>query len=311
MKKRRIDQFNLWPQTLTSDAEEKFKIRLGNTELSELFFPYELPNTSDKHLHICVSYMLDALDSLPLRPDHAFDWIWRSFEYLTSQAIGGQGNITNELRNIVCPAIDGLFLLEKDVSDAFFELTENIPFQTCEYLLKRICESGPYSYTTSNQIQLSSYAKRLLFSNGNPPVISTSLQTILEFLSTNYDYKNMKDRRNGASLIRRIIRLERVSLQSSFVQLTKSEVLFFLVSGLGYAFRNDRAHAKSIAPFRSSAASITTYAHCWFMFLLFYKITFALLHTPNSPIVLTGPLAVNFRKNNTAYSRLFGDHLNN
>ncbi|MBC8786286.1 hypothetical protein [Pseudomonas fluorescens] len=310
MKKRRIDQFNLWPQTLVSDAEEKFKVRLGDIELSELFFPYELPDTNDKHLHVCVSYMLDALDSLPLRPDHAFDWIWRSFEYLTSHAIGGQGNITNELRNTVCPTVDGFFSLEEDVSDAFFELTEKIPFQTCEYLLKRICESGPYSFTGAQQNSLSSYAKRLLFSTGNPPVISTSLQTVLEFLSQNYDYANMQDRRNGASLIRRIIRLEKVSLNSSFVQLTKSEVLFFLVSGLGYAFRNDRAHAKSIAPFRSSTASITTYAHCWFMFLLFYEITFILLHTPNSPIILNGPIAINFRKNNTAYFRLFGDYIN-
>lgn len=310
MKQRRIDQFNLWPQTLVSDAEEKFKIRLANTELSELFFPYKLPDTNDRHLHVCVSYMLDALDSLPLRPDHAFDWIWRSFEYLTSHAIGGQGNLTNELRSTVCPAVDGFFSSDQDVSDAFFELTTKIPFQTCEYLLKRICESGPYSFTAGQQNPLSSYAKRLLFANGNPPVVSTSLQSVLEFLSKSYDYKKASDRRNGASLLRRVIRLEKVSLHSSVVQLTKSEVLFFLVSGLGYAFRNDRAHAKSIAPFRSSAASITTYAHCWFMFLLFYNMTFSLLHTPSSPLILTGPLAVNFRKNNAAYSQLFGDYIN-
>lgn len=307
MKQKRIDQFNHWPRSQEFDAEQKFKNRIAGIDLPELFFPYLLPSSNDKDFHVCVSYFLDALDSLPLRPDHAFDWVWRGFEYLSLRVMGGQGNITNSLRNIVCPTLDLFFLSDVNSGDAFFELIERIPFQTCEYLLKRIKESGPYSASGG---QLSSYAKRMLYSNGNPPIVSPPIQQVLEFLFNNYDLQNYQDRRNGSSLLRRIIRRERLVLGKETVELTKSEVVFLLVSGLGYAFRNDRAHAKSIAPFRSSTAKITTYAHCWFMFLLFYEVTFALLHTSASPVVLDGPLAINFRANNEAFSRIFGDYLN-
>ncbi|QRV24590.1 hypothetical protein [Marinomonas foliarum] len=309
MKELRIKHFNQWPLTQEFSAEIQFKERVSSLGIEELFFPYQLPNSNDKDLHICVSYLLDAVDSLPLRPDHAFDWMWRGFEYVTSKAPGGQGNITNALRTLVCPTVMNYFSSNNQVKNAFFELTKNIPFQTCEYLLKRISQSKPFK-PTAEEPNLSSYAKRVLYSNGNPPVVSSNLEEVLHLLSTFFDYKDKKERRNGASRLRKLIRLEKVKIEEVEVQLSEDDVLFFLVSGLGYAFRNDRAHAKSIAPFRSSYASVKTYAHCWFMFILFYEVTLIFLHTNKSPVLLTGNLDENLSKNNVAYRKLFGDHIN-
>jgi len=310
MKELRIKHFNQWPSTQEFNAEIKFKERVESFKIEELFFPYQLPNTENKDLHICVSYLLDAVDSLPLRPDHAFDWMWRGFEYVTGKAPGGQGNITNALRSLVCPTIESYFLSNNQVKNRFFELTEKIPFQTCEYLLKRISLSKPFKLT-DEEPKLSSFATRVLYSNGNPPVVSNELEEALHLLSTSFDYKNKTERRNGASRLRKLIRLEKITIGEVEVQLSEADVLFFLISGLGYAFRNDRAHAKSIAPFRSSYASVKTYAHCWFMFILFYEVTLIFLHTTKSPVLLSGNLDDNLRKNNEAFKKLFGDHINN
>jgi len=307
MKQLRIKHFNEWPLAQEFKAEAEFKKRLQGFQLEELFFPYQLPDSPSKSLHICVSYFLDAIDSLPLRPDHAFDWVWRGFEYLSSSLPGGQGNITNGLRTIVCPTIEHYFLANQKTEAAFFEFTGNIPFQTCEYLLKRILDGSPYELLAGQS--LSSYAKRILLSNGNPPVVSIQLQDALIYLSKTYIYSDTESRRNGAALLRKIIKMEQVTLDQKTIQLSKSDVLFFLISGLGYAFRNDRAHAKSIAPFRSSYASVKTYAHCWFLFLLFYKVTIILLHTTNSPITLSGEPDANLKDNNQGFIKLFGGHL--
>lgn len=309
-KQQRIDHFNMWPRAQEFPAESHFRDRVSKFDIADLFFPYQIPQTTNQHVHIVISYLLDAIDSLPYRPDHAFDWAWRAFEYLTNNSSGGIGNITDTIRNFVCPEIDLYFSSNNQAENAFFELVEKIPLQTCEYWIKRIVEAAPYTFSPGNHKVLSSYAKRLLFANGQPPITSPAIHAVLCHLGSNFNLSDTTQRRNGASLLRRIIRAESVLLGSTTVQLSRSEILFFLISGLGYAFRNDRAHAKSIAPFRSSFASVKTYAHCWFMFLLIYEVTFMFLHSKNSPQVFTGCPAPNFINNNHAYAKLFADYLN-
>jgi hypothetical protein len=308
-KQQRIDHFNKWPEAQEFKAEVQFKERVQQFAINTLFFPYQIPQTQNPDIHISVSYLLDAVDSLPLRPDHAFDWTWRAFEYLTKKAFPSSGSITETLRKGVTPTLSAYFAANQRAGDAYFDLLKHIPVQTCEYLLKRIIDGAPYTFTPGNHKNLSSYAKRMLFEDGNPPVVSPPFQTALIHLSSNYNYALTAERRNGALLLRRLIRGESLVLGTTPVQLTRDEISFFVISGLGYGFRNDRAHAKSIAPFRSSAASISTYAHCWFMFLLIYETIFAVLHTASSPLQLSGCPGQNFESNNKAYFQLFKNWL--
>jgi hypothetical protein len=307
-KQLRIDHFNHWPKAQDFRAEVDFKKRLERFETNQLFFPYQIPPTTNSDIHIVISYLLDAIDSIPNRPDHAFDWTWRAFEYLVTTSFGN-GNITNTIRNVATNVLSSYFSSNIEAATGFCNLIESTPIQTCEYLLKRIIESGPYTFVPGNHNNLKSYSKRLLFANGNPPVISTVLQAALAHLSVSYDYRDTTQRRNGSLLLRKILMCEQVVVAGTAVKLTIDDQVFFLLSGLGYAFRNDRAHAKAIAPFRSSYASIKTYAHCWFMFLLMYEITFSLLHTPQSPHQLTGCPGQNFIDNNNAFAKLFKNHL--
>lgn len=307
-KDQRISHFNEWPTGQNFPAELSFKKRIKEFDLKELFIPYRLPSSNDSHLHISVSYLLDMVDSLPERPDHAFDWAWRAFEYLGKTSFS-TSNITEFLRKNVCPALEDYFREHPKVINEFTDLLRRIPMQTCEYLLKRIQEGGPYIFAIGKHNKLSGYAKRVLFDNGNPPVVSQATQDLLTHFHANYVYSNTQQRRDGASLLRRVLRGELVFINGNPTWLSRQEILFFAVSGLAYTFRNDRTHATSIAPFRSSTAGIKTYAHCWFMFLLTYQMTMLLLHADSSPIKLFGSLDDNFSKNNNAFSKLFGSYL--
>ena len=63
MKKQRIDHFNHWPMVQEFTAEVAFKERVKSFHLEELFFPYQIPSVNDPDLHVCVSYLLDAVNN--------------------------------------------------------------------------------------------------------------------------------------------------------------------------------------------------------------------------------------------------------
>ncbi|MFD7909071.1 hypothetical protein ACFV4G_43410 [Kitasatospora sp. NPDC059747] len=303
-RQQRIDHFNLWPKAQKFEAEKRFAELLEPYPLEDLFFPYQLPDTDNKESHIMISYLLDAVDSLPYRPDHAFDWVWRAFEFSCKQVPGCKENTTKALRS-VSTKLDDYFVANSEVGDAFFDLVSRVPIRTCKFLLKKIVDEGGYEFVGDGYKGFSIFAKRLLFANGAPPVVSASIQSVLHYLSWHYRAVGGAELRNGATLLRRILRGEKVELGGIFYQLSRPEILFLTLSGLAYAFRNGRAHAESIAPFRSSLAKVQTYAHCWFMFLIIYELTFALQHISSYPNKLIGAPADNFRKNNAAFSTLF------
>ena len=303
-RQQRIDHFNLWPKAQKFQAEILFAQLLQPYPLEDLFFPYQLPDTDNRESHIMISYLLDAVDSLPYRPDHAFDWVWRAFEFSCKQVPGCKDNTSKALRS-VSSKLNDYFNVNSEVGDAFFELVSDVPIRTCKFLLKKIVEEGVYEFSGDGHKSFSIFAKRILFANGGPPVVSTSLQSILHYLCWHYRAVGGLELRSGAALLRRILRGERVELGGSFYQLSRAEILFLTLSGLAYSFRNGRAHAESIAPFRSSLAKVQTYAHCWFMFLVIYELTFALQHISAYPNKLDGTPVDNFRKNNAAFSKLF------
>lgn len=300
----RLTYVNSWPNITKFPAESAFDQRLTDMGNTQLFVPHQFLETPSREAHITISYLIDALSSLPRRPDHAFDWTWRAFENIVSSSAAG--NITNLLRTEATPQISGYLLGHATSRQAFFSLLEQVPFQTCEYLFKQIALGAPYSSLSTAAGSLSKFAKRLLFNNGGGPIVSFPLLYLLSFLSTRYSYNDNAKRRNGAALLRLALKGQRLALEGVDLQLSVSDRVFLLLSGLAYSFRNDRAHANSIAPFQSSLATLRTYAHCWFMFLLTYQCLVCYLRTRPDPPILTGNTDENFRRNNEKYIALFG-----
>ncbi|WP_346209117.1 hypothetical protein [Aeromonas salmonicida] len=297
-QKERIDFYNNWPTSKNFSAENEFKKHLESFS-GVIFQPIALNPTLSISGHISLSHVLDALESLPMRPDHAFDWTWKAFEHSCKSA--KQINTTELLRTYATPTICSVINADTNAISGINYIASKMPLQTAEYLLKKIIESKPYSAPKKT------LAKRLLLSNGNPKITSPALQALLEKLET-YDYTNTVDRRNGASLIKKAMTGVNLQYPKGAFSLSQQEITFFLLSGLLYSFRNDRAHANAISPFKSSTAKIKTYAHCWYCFLLTYYFLSA-IWKDNGYIDTKATLGNNFTINNHAFTSLFGNHL--
>lgn len=295
----RINFYNSWPNGQRFIAEQQFEEHLKSVG-GNFFTPIALNNNLSATGHISLSYTLDSLDSLPMRPDHAFDWIWKAFEHLTKAAAPNL-NITDSIRTFATPKICSVLTNHPQASVSFNQLAANIPFQSSRFLLKKIIASGSFRNPTT------SFAKRMLYTNGNGPIMSLPLQALLDKLS-GYDYANPQDRRNGASLIRKAMSGQSLSYPLGQYSLSQSDIVFFLLSGLGYGFRNDRTHASSISPFTSSKARIKTYAHCWFSFLVIYYFLVALWESSGF-IATPQSIGQNYESNNSAFFDLFSSTL--
>ena len=309
-KNNRIENYNNWPARKKFSAEIKFIERLKILGDQPCFTTYKLHDNENKDFHVTVSYLIDAIDSLPLRPDHAFDWVWRAFEYLLYAIEPTKSNITERLRTKAIPIITTTLESHNELSLAFIEFINEIPFQTCEYLTKQIITNSPYDINKIPVKDLTPYAKRLVLKSGNPPGYSNKITSLLIKISENFNYTETTERRKSASLLKKSIQAENIKLTDSInIKLGHDEVIFLLVSGLLYEFRNDRAHAQLITPFASSTAQIKTYAHCWYLFLFVYNLVIILLYSAKSPVKLDVCPSSNIKYNTAIFKELFGSHL--
>lgn len=85
--------------------------------------------------------------------------------------------------------------------------------------------------------------------------------------------------------------------------------LNFLINGILFTFRNDRAHGAVFSPFRSSKASIKTYAHCNFCFLAAYILLLILLQKNDNYRISNKDVVKNINQNIDLFSKLYGNTL--
>lgn len=309
-KQTRVDNFNNWPESKLFEAEIKFNEKLKDFKYKDLFKPCLIKNNDNKNLHIVISYLLDMVDSLPKRPDHSFDWCWKAFEHIATKK--NNQNITDSLHTIIENTLLPILTQKKDLRKQLFNLTENIPLQTCEYLLKKILENGDFEISAN----FKPFTRRLLTRNGNQNTISNpNIQKLFIFICKKYNFNDNEKRRKGASLIKKALQGKNIEINLGENEIDKenfelkdNDILLILLSGISYSFRNDRTHAESISPFRSSTAKLKTYAHCWFLFLFVYEILNICFI--NSDILENDiQLADNIKLNNECYLKLFKSQL--
>ena len=310
-KQTRLENFNNWPKSKLFDAEATFIDKLNNFKYEEIFSPCKIKENNDYDTHIPISYLLDMVDSLPKRPDHSFDWVWRAFEYMVSDRFSNT-NTTSNLRKIVEQDITSIFINNENIKESFFSLVKEIPLQSCEYFVKAILNTNSFSYANDNEYkQLSPFAKRLLTDNGDSTLLNPNIQKLFNYLISRYNYINSESRRNAALIIKNALSGNEIENKDNNekIKLESNDILIILLSGLGYSFRNDRAHAKSISPFRSSKATIKTYAHCWFMFLLIYEMLNICLLNYKISLIDMNDLHDNIIFNCNSYKKLFKNQI--
>lgn len=257
----RIDIINSWSRSGILEerrrllVEEQFAERVTRANC-RFFIPLPLAYSDDLRYNTQISFLLEAFDALPWRPDIAFDSVWKVLERDVKIWLGQQ-NITAALGHLSAD-----WRISCSVTEA---LLADIPSQTCGYLFKRLITQEPAESSRRAR-------KRLLQSYGAGDVLPSKIETFLALVEKRYDAPDTDTARRGAMLLRRALNGETLDIAGTRISLPLPARIRILLCGLLYTVRNERYHGESFSPFYSSAASIKTYTHPHYLFLAAYAL---------------------------------------
>lgn len=280
----RVSNHNNWPAVELFPCEKQFLERLARLNVQQVFLTAPMvPCDTDEPFNAAVGHILDCLDSLPRRPDAAFDSLYKVIDQ----------NLTHfERPNIsrVISAIDSLFDAEPAYWSAISELlASSIPQQTADYAAARILECHIVSNPPHSD-ELKKRAKRSIGNRRYAHICSRFLVPNPQNAALLYlPYPN---KRNAGRLMRMMFTqrnpydpskvsssaagsLLDLSMQANI--LSPREKLRALMEMCVVTYRHERFHGEAFSPFRSSKASLKTYAHAYYLLMVAYVIVLGLL----------------------------------
>lgn len=301
-RRERIDIIAAWSRSGILEErrrlviEDQFAERVARAG-SRFFVPLPLTHSDDLWYNTQVSFLLEALDALPRRPDIAFDSVWKVLEKTAHSWLPAyperRPNITDTLGHLSADP-----RLSNSVTKA---LLGDVPTQTCEYLFKRLIAREP--------AESSGRARRRLSNGyGAGDVLPGEIKAFLALVEGKYSAPDLDTARRGAALLRRALTGETLDIAGTQVGLSLPARLRILLCGLLYTSRNERYHGESFSPFYSSAASIKTYTHPHYLFLSAYALVHLLWAHSSHPYAPTldaveENTVVNLREARTLYAR--------
>ncbi|MEW9671320.1 hypothetical protein [Ammoniphilus sp. 3BR4] len=281
----RHDYIKDWPNAQPFVVEKEYNTKIANfkEQGKELFLPHPISHSSDTYHNIAVSFLIDALDVMPLHPNFAFDFIFRAFDNYSGNLFS-----VSTLKDKLERSIDTwerIIENNEQVKSLFNKLLEHIPQITCQYLYSRIFKNfdGTKPAEEQSQGELGLLLFRLLriekLNRNNFIIHDTKMKEIIElaFIKFGFNEQNYSDTiRKGSRFFYRYFNKDLVKLPSGengnekdFTIETRDK-LHLLVNGILFTMRNDRAHGASSSSFKSSKASLRTYAHNHFCFMTIY-----------------------------------------
>lgn len=311
-KRQRIEIVNSWPTKKQFEIEKVFSRKLETLDIKESFRPVQFNYSNEKYFQRSVAYILDSLDFLPHRPDLAFDFIWRAIDFLSRQTLIDENITFNNDKDILKASVDTVwtnyFNQNINIKKNLLALVQCVPVQSCEYLFKRIYSK----YDDSKPNNPNKEVSRLIGYDGGS-VRNIQAKQIIDLIKRKYPYTDTISRRKGSRFLYRYIKGDELSISienpTQTVKADFSQSLNFFINGILYTFRNDRAHGGVFSPFRSSKATMRTYAHCSFCFLLGYYLLIGLIHKRDANLLTDEALQNNYYLNIELFKNLYGRNL--
>lgn len=257
IKEMRVSYNNDWPEKKLFPVEELLNLNLKRNNIQQIFIPAKLGYCSEQYFHTLLSHYLDGIDQLPLRPDIAFDSIWKALDHEFFK-IQEESILTKNISRFdaFIDKING----NNNINNTFESLSKVIPMQTCEFVAKRIFTS---KITPDNHAD--AFLKRVRNCIG--------INLYNDFLSK---YESLwlispsETQRKSAGLLRKLMLGEIITLDGNNYQFTNEQCSRFLISIVMPQYRNERFHGTTVPPFRSSSAKLKTYAHAYYLFFVAY-----------------------------------------
>jgi hypothetical protein len=244
-----------------------------------------------------ISHLIDAFESLPYRPDFAFDTFWRIVDsYTTVRKINlswNAGNITDSellVDNIVLPVLQKSNTLKK----AFDELCNMIPTQAVEFVHKR--SFGISAGTIDiHQDDVNKRVRRALGID------------LYNEIKNKYSKLGLQSQRDFSKLIHILFNSEaaiKINSDAEFI-LSEKNKFMFIKDGLLYSYRNERFHGNIFSPFRSSKVTLNTFSHPYYCCLFSYAIILFMMHEEFPLEIKLESIESNLNENINRFKQVF------
>lgn len=291
-KQLRVNYQNKWPNIFSFPAENLFIERIQSAGITKVFEPAQLEYCDTYQFQFYLGYLLDALDMLPMRPDLAFENIWKALdaEFFIVQAEIGIQNASR---------FDGFIdrvTTDSNTAGAFKEYLKIIPYQTCEYAAKRIIQAS----TDENLKALYTRARNSLgeqFINA----------LIAKYPATSNGKPSPPDQRKAGRLFKKIFAGEEIELEGQTYIYCPEDLIRFLIKVVLANYRNERFHGGVFPPFRSSHAKLATYSHAYFLFHISYSLLLEVFLYREYGVITASNVKKGIELNTNIFSALFKD----
>lgn len=294
----RIKFNNVWPARFLFPTEESVTQRLAKHNLASVFLPIQIKHSANHDFQTFLAHCIDSLDYLPLRPDFSFDQVWKALdaEFFRLKAVPGTAV------NLSRFSAFSLHLSTSNLtSKSHHGLAEHIPLQTCEFFAKRILDS------ISNPNEHSEvFTKRVKSTLGAGLLIDIHNKYDSGWLTSS---KRAETQRKLGRLLKIIISGRKVTVDTNTYQLSADEVSQLMISAILPQFRNERFHGSVRPPFRSSKATLKTYAHAYFLFLYAYSLMCEVFLYRQFGVVQPADVLASTKNNLDRFIQIFGDQL--
>lgn len=295
-KTLRVLYNNDWPSKFLFPIEQQLKKRLDENNMQQVFVPAILTQSTDQNFHILLSHFLEGLDQLPFRPDAAFDAIWKALDAEFFRVKDQSGAPQHESRfEIFLTKIT----TDQNTCKVFHVMANIIPMQTCEFAAKRILKSK-----SSPDQHAEAFLKRVKACLGE----SLFLMFLGKYEPLWQSSPQVAQRKAGAFL-RRLLLGDELDINGTKHILSNEKIASFLISIVMPQFRNERFHGTTFPPFRSSAAKLKTYAHCYFVLIVAYALLLEVFLYSNFNVINSVSAEIVINKNNENFMLIFNKEL--
>ncbi|NUB27224.1 hypothetical protein [Azospirillum brasilense] len=289
----RVKNHNEWPAVELFPCEIELLQRLAQKNMQQIFITARfMPDEKDEPFNAAVGHILDCLDSLPKRPDAAFDSLYKVID--SNLAEFSEPNLSP-----MHSTVKAFFLAHPSEWSKITEiLSANLPQQTADYAASRILDC----HVDGGLPHADEIKKRASRSLGKQRYKDFCEKYLVENPQMQGSYSMpYENRRNAGRLMKLLFRLKKsgdcsgdvskieasdqmgvqynsLDLGEDCNRLSSDEKLKVIMEACLYTYRNERFHGDAFSPFRSGKAKLKTYAHAYFMLNAAYVIVLGMLH---------------------------------
>ncbi|EMQ2223602.1 TPA: hypothetical protein MDG15_003217 [Citrobacter freundii] len=282
----RVSNHNNWPAVELFPCERMLLEQMAKHNIQQIFTTTTLvADEEDEPFNAMVGHILDCLDCLPKRPDAAFDYLYKIIDQCISP-------YKNKQPSAMCYLVNIFFSSHPhEWSTITNLLTENMPQQTADYIASRILDchvdnNPPHTERIKKRANRSLGTTRYEEFYGKYLIKNPSIPGSFYEL----EYNN---RRNAGKLMFNLFRKTTPLTKKNTIHtapskldltvqenlLSPEEKLKSLLELLLSTYRHERSHGEAFSPFRSSKASLKTYAHAYYALIVSYVIVLGILQS--------------------------------